>query len=195
MPNKKSVLVTGLSGAVGQAINGFIKDRYEISSLSRNGVKNIPKQNNHKGDIGSLDSIIQSFDGVDTVVHLAADGGVRSINGMNADWNSILQSNIIGTHNVFREYVTVSRGTTGGNGLTRIGNHNLFMAHSHVGHDGTVGSHCVLANSVALAGHVVIEDHAVLGGLAGVHQNGRIGCYAMLGAGAMAALFAFGVIG
>lgn len=93
----------------------------------------------------------------------------------------------IGSQNVFREYVTISRGTASGSGVTRIGDHNLFMVHSHVGHDGNVGSHCVLANSVALAGHVTVEDYAVLGGLSGVHQNGRIGCFAMLGAGAMAA--------
>ena len=92
----------------------------------------------------------------------------------------------IGTDNVFRESVTISRGTGPGNGETVIGDHNLFMAYAHVGHDGRVGSHCVLANSVALAGHVEVEDHAVLGGLSGVHQNGRIGRNAMLGGGAMA---------
>ncbi|MEE2750397.1 MAG: acyl-[acyl-carrier-protein]--UDP-N-acetylglucosamine O-acyltransferase, partial [Myxococcota bacterium] len=53
----------------------------------------------------------------------------------------------VGSHNVFREYVTVSRGTASGGGITRIGDHNLFMTHAHVGHDGVVGSHCVLANS------------------------------------------------
>jgi UDP-N-acetylglucosamine acyltransferase len=93
---------------------------------------------------------------------------------------------VIGTDNVFRENVTISRGTESGQGKTVIGDHNLFMAYSHVGHDGVVGSHCVLANSVALAGHVEVEDYAVLGGLSGVHQNGRIGRNAMLGAGAMA---------
>jgi UDP-N-acetylglucosamine acyltransferase len=92
----------------------------------------------------------------------------------------------IGTDNVFRECVTISRGTAPGKGKTVIGDHNLFMAYVHVGHDGLVGSHCVLANSVALAGHVEVEDHAVLGGLSGVHQNGRIGRNAMLGGGAMA---------
>jgi len=83
--------------------------------------------------------------------------------------------------------VTISRGTSGGEGMTRLGHHNLLMAHAHVGHDTQVGSRCVLANSVALAGHVTVNDHAVLGGLSGVHQNGRIGEYSMLGAGAMAA--------
>ena len=94
---------------------------------------------------------------------------------------------VVGRENRFREYVTVSRGTGSGDALTRIGDHNLFMASSHVGHDCQIGSHCVFANSVALAGHVEVQDHAVLGGLAGVHQNGRIGRHAMLGAGAMAA--------
>jgi len=93
----------------------------------------------------------------------------------------------IGERNVFREYVTVNRGTAQGGALTRIGNDNLFMACAHVGHDARIGSHCVLANSVALAGHVTVEDSAVLGGMAGVHQHSRIGRYAMLGAGAMAA--------
>ncbi len=93
----------------------------------------------------------------------------------------------IGAHNVFREFTTVNRGTGGGGGLTRIGDRNLFMAYVHVAHDCTVGSGCVFANSVALAGHVVIQDGAVLGGLVGVHQHTRIGRHAMLGGGAMAA--------
>lgn len=94
----------------------------------------------------------------------------------------------IGQDNVLREYVTIHRGTAGGGGVTRVGNHNLFMANSHVAHDCTVGDHCVFANSVAVAGHVVVQDRAVLGGLAGVHQHARIGRCAMVGAGAMVAL-------
>lgn len=93
----------------------------------------------------------------------------------------------IGAHNVFREFTTVNRGTAHGGAVTRIGDHNLFMAYSHVAHDCTVGSHCVFANAASLAGHVVIEDHAVIGGLAGVHQWSRVGRSAMLGAGGMAA--------
>jgi UDP-N-acetylglucosamine acyltransferase len=93
----------------------------------------------------------------------------------------------IGAHNVFREFTTVSRGTDGGGGLTRIGDHNLFMAYSHVAHDCRVGSHCVFANSVNLAGHVEIQDAVVLGGLVGVHQHSRIGRCAMVGGGGMAA--------
>ena len=94
---------------------------------------------------------------------------------------------VIGAHNVFREFTTVNRGTAHGGALTRIGDHNLFMAYSHVAHDCRVGSHCVFANAASLAGHVVIEDHAVIGGLAGVHQWSRVGRSAMLGAGGMAA--------
>lgn len=93
----------------------------------------------------------------------------------------------IGKNNTFREFVTISRGTEHGGGVTSIGDNNLFMACAHVGHDARIGSHCVFANSVALAGHVLVHDHAILGGMAGVHQFSRIGRYAMVGAGAMAA--------
>lgn len=94
---------------------------------------------------------------------------------------------VIGAHNDIREHVTMHRGT-GKDGVTRVGDHNLFMVGSHVAHDCTVGSHCVLANSVALAGHVSVADRVVIGGLAGVHQHARIGRCAMVGAGAMASL-------
>lgn len=95
---------------------------------------------------------------------------------------------IIGSGNQIREYVTINRGTRGGGGVTRVGDDNLFMASSHVAHDCVVGSGCVFANSVAIAGHVSVGDRVVLGGLSGVHQHGRIGRCAMVGAGAMAAL-------
>ncbi len=93
----------------------------------------------------------------------------------------------IGRNNVFREYVTVNRGTEGGGGVTEIGDDNLFMACAHVAHDVRIGNGCVLANSVGLAGHVVIQDRAVLGGLSAVHQFARIGRCAMIGGGAMVA--------
>jgi UDP-N-acetylglucosamine acyltransferase len=93
----------------------------------------------------------------------------------------------IGARNTFRENVTVNRGTAGGGGVTRIGSDNLFMAGSHVAHDCIVGSGVVFANCAAVAGHVVVEDRAVLGGFAGVHQHSRVGRNAMIGAGAMAA--------
>ena len=91
---------------------------------------------------------------------------------------------LIGSNNTFREYSTCNRGTAGGGGVTTIGDDNLFMASSHVGHDCVVGSGCVLANSAALAGHVVLSDNVVMGGLSGVHQHTRVGEMAMIGAGA-----------
>ena len=93
----------------------------------------------------------------------------------------------VGAGNIFREFTTANRGTAQGGGVTRIGDQNLFMAYSHVAHDCLVGSHCVLANSVALAGHVEVQDNVVLAGLSGVHQYSRVGRCAMVGGGAMAA--------
>jgi UDP-N-acetylglucosamine acyltransferase len=89
----------------------------------------------------------------------------------------------IGEGNVFREHVTVHRGTR--DTVTRIGSNNLFMVGCHVAHDVTIGSHCVIANAVQLAGHVVVEDYAAFGGLAGVAQFARIGESAFVAAGAM----------
>ena len=70
---------------------------------------------------------------------------------------------VVGDGNRFREFSTVSRGTTQGGGVTRIGSHNLFMAYSHVAHDCVVGSHTVFANGATLAGHVIIDDYANVG--------------------------------
>ena len=86
----------------------------------------------------------------------------------------------IGDRNVFRECCTVNRGTVGGHGVTRIGSDNLFMAYSHVAHDCVVGSHCVFSNSVALAGHVEIDDWVIVSGFAGVHQFCKVGAHAFL---------------
>lgn len=86
----------------------------------------------------------------------------------------------IGDNNIIREYVTLNRGTTEGT-KTVIGNNNLFMTQSHVGHNCIIGNNIVIANSVPLAGHVIIEDNAVLGGLAGVHQFCRVGRLAIVG--------------
>jgi UDP-N-acetylglucosamine acyltransferase len=93
----------------------------------------------------------------------------------------------IGTDNTFREFSTANRGTIKGGGLTRIGDHNLFMAYSHVAHDCWVGDRCVFANCASLAGHVRVEDDAILGGLTAVHQHSRIGRCAMLAGGAKVA--------
>jgi len=89
---------------------------------------------------------------------------------------------VCGDSNVFREFVTVSRGTAHGGGMTRIGSHNLFMAYAHIAHDCQVGSHTIFANGATLAGHVVVEDYATLGAFSPVHQFCRIGRYSYVGA-------------
>ena len=66
----------------------------------------------------------------------------------------------IGDENLFREFCTVSRGTAKGGGITRLGNHNLFMTYAHVGHDDQIGSHTVFVNGATLAGHVTVDDYA-----------------------------------
>jgi UDP-N-acetylglucosamine acyltransferase len=91
----------------------------------------------------------------------------------------------IGDRNVIRECVTLSRGTKGGGGMTRLGSDCLVMAYAHIGHDSQVGSHCILANGATLAGHVTIEDHATLGALSAAHQFCRIGRYAFVGGGSI----------
>lgn len=87
----------------------------------------------------------------------------------------------VGERNVFRESVTVSRGTENGGGVTRIGSDNLFMTGAHVAHDCTVGSHTVFANAATLAGHVLVEDCVTVGAFSAVHQFCRVGRYAYIG--------------
>ena len=89
----------------------------------------------------------------------------------------------IGDDNTIRENVTISRGTKGGGGLTRIGSNCLIMASAHVGHDSHVGSHCILANAATLAGHVIIGDYATVGAFSPVHQNCVVGTHAYIGGG------------
>jgi UDP-N-acetylglucosamine acyltransferase len=90
----------------------------------------------------------------------------------------------IGERNQFREGVTVHIGTSCGSGCTRIGNGNLLMANSHIGHDAQFGNDCVLANNVMIAGHVVCGDHVNLMGGAGIHHFVTIGEYAYVGGAA-----------
>lgn len=93
----------------------------------------------------------------------------------------------MGDHNVVRESVTINIGTADGRGRTEVGSHCLLMAYSHVAHDCLIGDQVVLANGVALAGHVDIDDQAIVGGLAAVHQHCRIGRLAFVGGGSMVA--------
>ena len=83
----------------------------------------------------------------------------------------------IGDRNTIREYCTMNRGTVQGGGVTRIGDDNWIMAYVHIAHDCIIGNRTVFANGASLAGHVVVEDHAILGGFTLVHQFCRIGAY------------------
>lgn len=88
---------------------------------------------------------------------------------------------VIGAHNVFREFVTIHRGTAGGGGSTVIGDHNVFMAYVHVAHDCHVGHHTIFGNMATLGGHVHVEDYANISAGSGVHQFCRVGRYAFIG--------------
>jgi len=91
----------------------------------------------------------------------------------------------IGDGNTFREYVTVQRGTLKDHGVTTVGNNNLLMNQVHLAHDCRIGSNNVLANGVTLAGHVDIEDYAILGGYTLVHQFCRMGSYCFTAGGSI----------
>ena len=88
---------------------------------------------------------------------------------------------IIGDRNRFREYVTINPGTSGGGSKTIIGDDNLVMAYAHIAHDCTIGNRVIIANNGSLAGHIIVEDRAILGGLAAVHQFTRLGTLAIVG--------------
>jgi UDP-N-acetylglucosamine acyltransferase len=92
---------------------------------------------------------------------------------------------IIGEENSIRQYVNISIGSDSGGGVTRIGRRNLLMVYCHIAHDCQVGDNIVIVNGVALAGHVIIQDRAFIGGLSAVHQFCRIGTRAMIGGGSM----------
>jgi UDP-N-acetylglucosamine acyltransferase len=88
---------------------------------------------------------------------------------------------VIGRHNVFREFVTIHRGTAGGGGLTTIGDQNLFMAYAHVAHDCQVGNSTIFGNGATIGGHVTVEDFATISAYSGVHQFCRVGKHAFIG--------------
>ncbi|HYC61282.1 MAG TPA: acyl-ACP--UDP-N-acetylglucosamine O-acyltransferase [Thermoanaerobaculia bacterium] len=91
----------------------------------------------------------------------------------------------IGNENVFREFVTINRGTTGGGAITTIGSNNFFMAYAHVAHDSHVGSSTIFANNATLAGHVDVGDFATIGAFSAVHQFCRVGDHAFIGGGSI----------
>jgi UDP-N-acetylglucosamine acyltransferase len=87
----------------------------------------------------------------------------------------------IGDNNVIREFCTFNTGTVQDAGVTRIGNDNWVMAYVHVAHDCVIGDHCIFANNASLAGHVSVQDYAILGGFTGVHQFCRVGAHVITG--------------
>jgi UDP-N-acetylglucosamine acyltransferase len=88
---------------------------------------------------------------------------------------------VIGDRNVFREFITIHRGTVKGGGRTTIGSDNYLMAYSHVGHDCRVGNQTVFTNAATLGGHVTVDDFATIGAFSAVHQFCRVGKYAFIG--------------
>jgi UDP-N-acetylglucosamine acyltransferase len=86
----------------------------------------------------------------------------------------------MGDHNIIREFVTLHRGSVKGGGKTVLGNENFIMAYSHIAHDCQIGNQVVMANGATLGGHILIEDHAIIGGLAAIHQFCRIGTHSIL---------------
>lgn len=89
---------------------------------------------------------------------------------------------VIGKRNRIREHVTMNAGTEGGGGMTKIGDDCLFMAGCHIAHDAIIGDRVIIVNSAAIAGHCILEDDVIVGGLSGIHQFVRIGRGAIIGA-------------
>ncbi|WP_432735790.1 acyl-ACP--UDP-N-acetylglucosamine O-acyltransferase [Maridesulfovibrio sp. FT414] len=143
----------------------------------------VVERNTVIGDNCSLDAYVQikSFTrmGSGNVVHTGAVlGGPPQHLAFKEEETTVE----IGDNNIFREYMTVHRGTVQGHGKTVIGNNCMLMAYVHVAHDCTLGNHVIMANASSLAGHVEVGNHVTIGGMSGIHQFVRIGDYAFLGA-------------
>jgi UDP-N-acetylglucosamine acyltransferase len=91
----------------------------------------------------------------------------------------------IGDRNTFREYVSIHRGTEADNSLTKIGNDNLFITQSHVGHDCIIGNNCIIGHSAGIAGHVHIGDYVILSGFCAIHQFCHLGSHSFVGGAGM----------
>ncbi len=91
----------------------------------------------------------------------------------------------IGDRTIVREFATMNPGTEGGGGKTVVGSDCLMMAYTHVAHDCIVGNSVIMANAATLAGHVEVEDYAIIGGLTGIHQFARLGCHSIVGGGSV----------
>jgi UDP-N-acetylglucosamine acyltransferase len=138
---------------------------------------------------------VQIDDGTELMAHIFMEGPLRVGTGnkffpycsigvvpQDLKFEGERTETVIGDANTIREFVTIHRGTRGGGSLTSIGSHNLLMAYTHIAHDCRIGNHTVLANGTTLAGHVLVEDYAVIGAFSGIHQFSRIGRHCVLGA-------------
>ena len=146
------------------------------------------------GPYSTVGPDVELDDGVDLISHVVISGRTKigantrvfpfaSIGHQPQDqkYQGEPSNLIIGCNNVIREYVTMNPGTEGGGMVTRIGNNGLFMVGAHVAHDCQIGDHVILVNNATLAGHVTVEEWAIIGGLSAVHQFVRIGKHAMVG--------------
>ena len=147
------------------------------------------------GPFCSVPAGVQLDDGVELFSHVALAGQTLIGKGTNIwpfasighqpqdlKYSGETSELIIGESNKIRESVSINPGTSGGGGVTEVGNECLFMLGSHVGHDCKLGNKIILANNAALAGHVILEDGVHIGGLSGIHQFVRIGEGAFIGA-------------
>lgn len=152
------------------------------------------------GPFSYVGSKVVLEEGVKLLSHVSISGrtriGARSVVWPFASLGSMPQdlkyrgeesSLVCGEDNMFRENVTISIGTEGGGGLTSIGSKNLFMAYTHIAHDCKIANSCIFANGATLAGHIEVDDRAVVGGLTAIHQFTKIGSLAMLAGGSMVA--------
>lgn len=135
------------------------------------------------GDNCSLDAHVQikayTSMGVGNVVHTGVVlGGPPQHLGFKGEDTTVE----IGDNNIFREYMTVHRGTVQGRSKTVIGNNCMLMAYVHVAHDCMLGDYVIMANASSLAGHVDVGNYVTISGMSGIHQFARIGDYAFLGA-------------
>jgi UDP-N-acetylglucosamine acyltransferase len=119
-----------------------------------------------------------TFIGEDNIFYPYASIGVAS---QDLKYHGERAETRIGDRNKIREFVTIHRGTEGGGLVTRIGSDNLLMAYTHIAHDANVGSNCIFGNAVTFAGHVTVEDWAIIEAFSGVHQFCRIGKHAFVG--------------
>jgi len=151
-------------------------------------------QNVYIGPYSMVGSDVELDDGVELISHVVVTGHTSigantrifpfaSIGHQPQDlkYQGEASSLTIGCNNVIREYVTMNPGTEGGGMATRIGNNCLFMVAAHVAHDCQIADNVILVNNATLAGHVSIEDWAIIGGLSAVHQFVRIGKHSMIG--------------